>query len=144
MLALFGGRVQFDPLDPITPGETGTITGWEAGRIPEPVLEHIVAAAASLITHSNHCSPLGSYGGSMSSVRPSDQTDEHEKRTVHFVLCRYKMPCLWQRFRSRGIISPTSRLSLTDKCHDLKIGANFIILMLEVLKAITSFYCRGI
>jgi hypothetical protein len=94
---IWRGRFQFDPPDPITPGETGAATGWEAGRIPEPALEHI-AAAVPLITHSNHYSPLGSYGGSMSSVRPSDQTDEHEKRTVHFVLCRYKMPCLWRRF----------------------------------------------
>jgi hypothetical protein len=128
MLALFGGgESSLIPLAPLSLGKQAQIfNGWEAGRIPEPALEHI-PAAVSLIIYSSHCG--------------------HQIRQTRGKNCPFPFVPLQKHHvcgedsGARDFISPTSRLSITDKFLYLKIEANFIILMLEVLKAITPFYC---
>ena len=106
-LALFGGgESNLILLAPLSLGKQAhTVIGWEAGRIPEPALEHI-PAAVSLIIYSSHYSPLGSHEDSISSVRPCDQIDEHEKRTVHFLLYRYENTICVLGFRCQRLHFP--------------------------------------
>jgi hypothetical protein len=128
MLALFGGgESSLIFLVPLSLGKQAQIVnGLEAGRIPEPALEHI-PAAVSLIIYSSH------YG--------------HQVRQTRGKNCPFPFVPLQKHHAcggdsgARGFISPTSRLSITDKFHYLKIEVNFIILMLEALKAVTPFYC---
>jgi len=91
MLALFGeGLSSLIPLAPLSLGKQArTVNGWKVGRIPEPALEHI-PAAVSLIIYSSHYCPLGSHGDSMSSVRPSDQTNTRKELPISF--------CVWWGF----------------------------------------------
>jgi len=118
MLALFGGgQSSLIPLAPLSLGKQAHIVnGWEAGRIPEPDLEHI-PASVSLIIYSSHYCPLGSHGDSMSSVLPSDQTNTGKNCPFPFVSLQKHHMCGGDSGAS-GFISPTSRLSLTKKFHE--------------------------
>jgi len=120
MLALFGGgQSSLICLAPLPLGKQAhRFNGLEAGRIPEPTLEHI-PAAVSLIIYSSHYCPLGSHGGSLSSVRPSDQTNAKKEPLISFCAVT-KTQCVCGGDSGASFISPTSRLSLTDKFHDLK------------------------
>jgi len=120
MLALFGGgHPSFIPLAPLSLGKQAHIVnGWEAGRIPEPALERI-PAAVSLIIYSSHYCPLDSHGDSIPSVQPSDQINTRKELSISFVPLQKHHMCGGDSGAS-GFISPTSRLSLTNKLHDLK------------------------
>jgi hypothetical protein len=144
MLALFGGgKSSFIPLAPLSLGKQAQIVnGWEAGRIPEPALEHI-PAAVFLIVYSSHYCPLGSHGDSMLSVRPSDQINTRKELFISFCAVT-KTPCVWWGFRRQRFHFTHQSTVITGQISWPKIEANFIILILEVLKAITSYYCRGI
>jgi hypothetical protein len=97
MLALFGGgQSSLIPLAPLSlEKQAQIVNGWEAGRIPEPALEHIPAAVALIIYSSHYC-------------------------PFPFVPLQKRHVCGGDS-GARGFISPTSRLSLTCKFHGLKI-----------------------
>jgi len=104
MLALFGGgHSSLITLAPLSLGKQAHIVnGWEAGRIPEPALEHI-PAAVSYIKNSSHYSPLvGSHGDSMSSVQPSGQTTTRKELSISFCAVT-KTPHVWWGFRRQRL-----------------------------------------